>query len=447
MHCCAQKNMKIPVKRISWLIISVVLWSLFIAWINAWWFLLVNILFIDIFLTRFIDWSLKKYKISGSLRNTIEWLGLLLLAGIISLSIKVLFVEAYKIPTPSMEKSLMVGDFIFVSKLAYGPKLPNTPLSIPFFPNQMENGDKTYSERVLMPYKRLRGLSSVKRNDVIVFSFPEGDTMLVQYPGQNYYSLVRQYGRKYIRDHFDVLTHPVDRRENYIKRCIGLPGDTVTIKEGNINVNGERIMLLASQKFKYYLTTTGKPLQDSTLKKLKILKNEFTYNPANSLHVIYLTIEQAEYVKELEEVRSLKRFVEPVLSFRNKEIFPHNEMYKWTSDHFGPLLIPAEGMTVDLDLSNLPLYERVIRVYEKNDFEVRDSTIYINGAKADSYTFTMDYYFVMGDNRHNSADSRNWGFVPEDHLLGKAVMIWLSIEPGKSLIKGLRKERIFRRIK
>ncbi len=439
--------MKIPRERIVGFIISVILWSLLIIWINAFWFLFFNILFIDIFITRFFDWSLKSYSISKSSKSVIEWITLFLIAAIISISVKVLFVEAYKIPTPSMEQSLLAGDYIFVSKLAYGPKLPNTPLSIPFLPNQLENGAKTYSEKLLLPYKRLKGLSSVKRNDIIVFSFPEGDTMVVQYPGQNYYSLVRQYGREYIHSHFDMLTHPVDRRENYVKRCIGLPGDTLTIKDGFVDVNGDQFEFFQTQKFKYYLTTKGSRLQDSTLNMLNILKNEFTYNPANSLHVIYLTIEQAEFVKNLQEVRSLKRFVEPVLSFHNQEIFPHNEMYKWTSDLFGPLVIPRKGMTIDLSHSLIPLYERVIRNYENNNFCEIDSVFYIDGREVTSYTFKMDYYFVMGDNRHNSADSRYWGFVPEDHLLGKAVMIWLSIKPGESFLQGLRKERIFRRIK
>lgn len=439
--------MKISWQRISGFIISVLLWSLLIVWLNAWWFLFVNVLFVDIFLTRFVDWSLKKYPISNTLRNVIEWITLLLIAALISVAIKVLFVEAYKIPTPSMEKSLLAGDYIFVSKLAYGPKLPNTPLSIPFLPNQLETGDKTYSEKILMPYKRLHGFSSVKRNDVIVFSFPEGDTMVLQYPGQNYYSLVRQYGRDYIHDNFELLTHPVDRRENYIKRCIGLPGDVISIHDGYVHVNNEQLEFLNSQKFKYYLTTTGKPLSGKVLDTLKILKNEFTYNPANSLHVIYLTITQAEYMSTLNEVRSLKRFVEPVLSFHNQEIYPHDERFKWTNDLFGPLNVPKKGQTIELNLTNLPLYERIIGNYEDNDLYYTDSSIFINGVESASYTFQMDYYFVMGDNRHNSADSRYWGFVPEDHLLGKAVMIWLSVEPGESFFKGLRKERIFRRIK
>ncbi len=439
--------MKISTKRKVGFAVSVLLWSLLITWINAWWFLFVNIILIDIFLTRFFDWSLKKYRISNTFKNVIEWITLLLIAALVSVGIKVLFVEAYKIPTPSMEKSLLAGDFIFVSKLAYGPKLPNTPLSIPFFPNQLETGQKTYSEKISMPYKRLHGFSSVKRNDVIVFSFPEGDTMVLQYPGQNYYSLVRQYGREYIHDNFNLLTHPVDRRENYIKRCIGLPGDTVVIKDGIVSVNRDEFEFMQTQKFKYYLTTTGEPLSNPILDTLKILKNEFTYNPANSLHVIYLTIAQAEYVSTVDEVRSLKRFVEPVLSFHNQEIFPHDERYKWTSDLFGPLMVPARGQTIELSRSNLPFYERIIRNYEENELIYTDSTMHINEKEMTSYTFKMDYYFVMGDNRHNSADSRYWGFVPEDHLLGKAVMIWLSIEPGESFFKGLRKERIFRRIK
>jgi signal peptidase I len=162
----------------------------------------------------------------------------LVAAIVCSFAIKVLFVEAYKIPTPSMEETLLAGDFIFVSKLTYGPRLPGTPLSIPFYHNKLPSGRKSYSERIRLPYKRLRGLSGIKRDDIIVFNFPEGDTMVVQYPGQNYYSLVRQYGREYILSAFDIITHPVDKRENYIKRCIGIPGDRISIVDGEVHVNG-----------------------------------------------------------------------------------------------------------------------------------------------------------------------------------------------------------------
>jgi signal peptidase I len=298
-----------------------------------------------------------------------------------------------------------------------------------------------------MPYKRLQGFSKVKRDDVIVFNFPEGDTMVVQYPGQNYYSLVRQYGREYILSEFDVITHPVDKRENYVKRCIGLPGDTIQILNGEILVNEEVRPALPLQKFKYYVTTTGEPLPDELLDSLKILKSEVSYNPVNSLHVLYLAAEKVESLKSYATVRSIQKYAEPTLSFQNQEIFPHSHLYRWTGDNFGPLVVPARGDSLAVSLLNLPIYQRIIEVYEQNKLEVIDGEIYLNGQVAFSYVFQMDYYFVMGDNHHNSADSRYWGFVPEDHLLGKAVNVWFSLEPEKSFLEGLRKERIFSSIK
>jgi signal peptidase I len=439
--------MKISRTRIIWASIWIALWSLFIAWVGAWWFLLINFVFFDIYISRFFDWSLKSYSLPKFLRRTVEWIFYLVLAFFISVSIKVLFVEAYKIPSPSMESSLKAGDYIFVSKLAYGPKLPNTPFSWPILPNYLPNGKKTYSERKTLPYNRLKGLSKTSQGDVIVFSFPEGDTMVVQYPGQNYYSLVRQYGHDYIHENFDIITHPVDRRENYIKRCIGLPGDTIGISEGRVFVNGVAMNFLPEQKFKFYVKTHSERLSDSILDSLKIIKNEVTYNPANLLHVIYLTIEQSEKLKYMPEVRSIQRFVEPVLSFNNPEIFPHDPGFRWTNDRFGPVIIPKKGMKLKLREVNYPIYARAIEVYEGNKVEHHNGTFLINDTIAEYYTFRMNYYFVLGDNRHNSADSRHWGFVPEDHLLGKAVAIWMSSNPNESFIGGLRKDRIFKRIK
>jgi signal peptidase I len=346
-----------------------------------------------------------------------------------------------------MEETLLAGDFIFVNKLTYGPRLPETPLAFPFYHNKLPSGKKSYSERIKLPHKRLRGFSQVKRNDVIVFNFPEGDTMVVEYPGQNYYSLVRQYGRDYMLSEFDIITHPVDKRENYIKRCIGLPGDTIQIIHGETMVNGKIRTKLPLQKFKYYVTTTGAPLPDDLLDSLKILKTSVTYNPVNSLHVLYLPEENVKSLKAYPTVRSIKQYSEPMLSFQNQEIFPHSNNYRWTGDNFGPIIVPARGDSIPLDHLILPLYQRVIGVYEGNDLQLKEGDIFINGEKATYYVFNLDYYFVMGDNHHNSADSRYWGFVPEDHLLGKAVNIWFSIEPDKSVIDGLRKERIFKSIK
>ena len=399
------------------------------------------------FVTWIVDWSLRRYGLPRFLQSALEWLFILILSIGCSFSIKVLFVEAYKIPTPSMEETLLAGDYIFVSKLAYGPRLPETPLAFPFYHNKLPSGKKSYSERLKMPYKRLSGFSRVKRNDVIVFNFPEGDTMVVQYPGQNYYSLVRQYGREYILAEFDVITHPLDKRENYVKMCIALPGDTLQIFNGEIRVNGKAKAPLPLQKFKYYVSTTGEPVPDELLDSLKILKSAVTYKPVNSLHVLYFAAENVEYLKSYAKVRSIKKYAEPTLSFQNQEIFPHSNNYRWTGDNFGPLIVPARGDSISVTSLNLPIYQRIIDVYEENDLKLIDGDTYLNGELASSYVFQMDYYFVMGDNHHNSADSRYWGFVPEDHLLGKAVIVWFSIKPDTPFIGGLRKERIFRSIK
>lgn len=439
--------MKRPKSSILWLILLVTTWSILIIWTKALWFLLLNIVWFDIFITQWIRKVSSKVSVPGKIRKTIEWIAYSLLALFITIAIKILFIEAYKIPTPSMEGSLKAGDYIFVSKLAYGPKLPNTPMSLPFFPDYLPNSKKTYSEKLIMPYKRLRGFSNVKRGDVIVFSFPEGDSMVVQYPGQNYYSLVRQYGRQYIHEHFDIISHPVDRRENYIKRCVGLPGETINIQGGRVFVNNLAVEFLPDQKFKFYVKTIHGQLSDRVIDSLNILQKELTYNPTNHIHVIYLTIDQALHLKSMPEVSSIQRFIEPLLTFHNPEIFPHDTRYRWTNDLFGPLTVPAKNMTIHLNDTSYPLYARAIEVYENNSVEVIDRDYYLNGVQVTEYTFTMDYYFVLGDNRHNSADSRHWGFVPEDHLLGKAVAIWLSHDPTYTFIEGLRKERIFKRIK
>ncbi|MEA3461177.1 MAG: signal peptidase I [Bacteroidota bacterium] len=438
-------------KRVTWsylgFFLSGIFWSMLMIWIGLYFLLPLNFVLFDIFISRKVDWTLRSYGLPKFLQATIEWLSIVLLALICSFTIKVLLVETYKIPTPSMEETLLAGDYIFVSKLAYGPRLPETPLAIPFFHNKLPSGKKSYSKRLRMPHKRLNGFSRVKREDIIVFNFPEGDTMVVQYPGQNYYSLVRQYGRDYMLSEFEIITHPVDKRENYIKRCIALPGDTLHISDGKVRVNDITRSELPLQKFKYYVSTRGEPLPDVLLDSLKILKTSVTYNPVNSLHVLFLAKENVESLRAFPMVRSISKYMEPTLSFQNQEIFPHDNRYRWTGDNFGPLRIPARGDTIRIDQQNLPLYQRIIDTYEQNDLAIRDGVIHINDLPADTYVIQMDYYFVMGDNHHNSADSRYWGFVPEDHLLGKAVVVWFSIRPDTPLIGGLRKERIFRSIK
>lgn len=425
------------------------IWSMLLIAFSIWtgfWFLLPGVLLIfDGYITQIIPW--KSIVLKDPLKTYLEWGGAIIAAFLITIVVRTFIIEAYKIPTPSMEKTLLVGDYLFVSKIAYGPKLPNTPLAAPFMPNLLPNGKLTYSKKPLFPYKRLKGFSRVQRNDIIVFNFPEGDTVVVQYSGQNYYSLLRQYGRDYLQSRFDIITHPVDKRDNYIKRCVGLPGDTLSIDEGKVLVNNSIVPEFKFQQFKYYVRTKSQRLSDTVLEHIGVSTSEISYNPNNSLHIMPLSNGNVDYIRNLSEVKSLQRLVEPYISFKNTEVFPHNSNFRWTTDDFGPLIIPGKGMSVDISTDNLPLYKRIIQVYEENKLEINGDEIYINDTLSRSYTFNMDYYFVLGDNRHNSADSRFWGFVPEDHLVGKAVMTWFSRDPDESLFKGLRLKRMFKSIK
>ncbi len=433
--------------------ILLTLWSLiyisFTVWFRAWVLIPGILLIIDAYIFHIIPWKKlrKAIQLPPKYRGIAEWTSAILIALIITLAIRTLFVEAYKIPTPSMEKTLMVGDYLFVSKIAYGPKLPNTPLSIPFMPNMLPDGTVTYSKKIQLPYIRLKGLEKVHRNDVIVFNFPEGDTIIVEYAGQSYYRLLRQYGRDYLSKRYHMVVNPVDKRENYIKRCVGLPGDTVLITRAVVFINNKKVPELPTQQFKYYVITNRNKLSDSILIKAGVVPEDISFNPTSSLHIIPLTSAGAEYLRQLPQVKSIQRYVEPQISFRNTEVFPHTPYNQWTADEFGPLVIPAAGMTMDINEKNLPMYHRVIADYEGNQLSILDGEIYINGVVSRSYTFKMNYYFVLGDNRHNSADSRFWGFVPEDHLVGKAVAIWFSKDPKKNILHGLRLNRMFKSIK
>ncbi|MFA5970966.1 MAG: signal peptidase I [Lentimicrobiaceae bacterium] len=377
-----------------------------------------------------------------------EWTDAIIFAVVAASIIRIFMIEAYTIPTSSMEKSLLVGDFLFVSKMSYGPKLPNTPLAFPFVHHTMPltKYTKSYVEWIEWPYYRFPGFTTIKHGDVVVFNYPDGDTVALKQQNSSYYSLVRQLGRERVwNDKFnfgDIVARPVDKRENYIKRCIGLPGDTLQIIDEVVYINGKPTDFPKLSQFHYKVRTDGNPINRRIISKLDITEEVQMTDSGDQ--VITLTQESAAKLKELPNVLSVDKMIEPK-GFWQPYIFPFDSTYAWNVDNFGPLYIPKAGATVQLTLANLPLYSRIINAYELNSLDVKDGKIFINGKESTSYTFKMDYYWMMGDNRHNSADSRFWGFVPIDHIVGKAVFVWLSLDNNKPLFDGkIRWSKLFR---
>ncbi|SFW62938.1 signal peptidase I [Chitinophaga sancti] len=371
-----------------------------------------------------------------------EWFDAAIFAIIAATLIRTFIFEAYTIPTPSMEKTLLVNDFLFVSKISYGPRIPMTPLAVPFTHHTLPftKYSKAYSEAVHWKYRRLPGFSDVKRYDVVVFNFPEGDTVALENQDQSYYQMVRAFGRDAVWEQNHVISRPVDKRENYIKRCMGVAGDTLSIKEGVVFINGQQAPIPSESERRYWVTTTGDALNPSRLDEMDI--DPGTDGPYDSAKYRYnLTPSAAATLKSWPVVTNLAPFVNPAPE--EVAVFPHDTAhYHWTEHNFGPMYIPKKGVTVKIDATNIAFYDRIISVYEGNKLEIKNGQIAINGKPADSYTFKMNYYWMMGDNRDNSLDSRYWGFVPEDHIVGKAWLIWMSYGKGS-----IRWSRLFRTIK
>ena len=351
------------------------LYVLWVIWLGNYWWLIGLGVIVDIFITKKVHWNFwkKRYKEGEKHSAANEWLDAIIFAVIVVTFINIFFFQAFKIPSSSMEKTLYTGDHLFVSKLTYGPRVPQTPLTVPFTHNVIF-GKESYSTLIQNDYRRLKGLRNVRRGDIVVFGFPNGDTVLRKAPSEDYYSLCRFYGKKKVISTLGpVIARPADKVDHYVKRCVAIPGDTLEIRDGLVWIDG---------------------VKQETYPGMQISRN-------------------------LEKVQNDYR-----------EIFPFSPDYTWTRDEFGPLWIPQKGATVDLTRENLPLYERIIRVYEHSSVE--------EALAAGSYTFKQDYYFMMGDNRHNSLDSRYWGFVPEDHIVGRPVVIWLSTDEGKKFPKNIR---------
>ena len=363
----------------------------------------------------------KKYPYKKSTAR--EWADAIIFATIAASLIRGFLIEAYMIPTGSMERRLLVGDFLFVSKLNYGPRIPNTPLAFPFAHHTMPlTGGKAYSEIINIPYKRLPGFQNIERNDVVVFNYPmEAD---------------------------EPFNRPVDKRENYIKRAVGIPGDELIMKDGKLTVNGTLQYNSDDLQTSYIVVAEPFGLSEDILLKKRYDVDLENTDPSQGIYVLHITEAEAEDVRSWSNVKEVREVIFGTDN-PNYASFPNYnwDSVQWSYDNFGPIKVPAKGWTVQLDDRTLPLYQRAITVYEGNTLEIRGNEIFINGEKTDSYTFKMDYYWMMGDNRHNSYDSRGWGFVPEDHIVGKALFTWLSYDKDGSFLSKIRWNRIFKGIK
>ena len=431
-------------------------WSLlylaWVVWLGNYWWLLGEAVILDLYITRKVRWAFwRKKRADGKVKAWVEWVDAIVFALVAATFIRMFFIEAYTIPTGSMEKSLLVGDYLFVSKFNYGPKVPQTPLSFPLVHNVMPIvGGESYSTAIQNDYRRLKGFGKVKRNDIVVFGFPNGDTVLKALPQDDYYQIVRINGnnREYTqRMYGPVIVRPDDKKDNYVKRCVAIPGDTLRIINGTVYVNGVQQPQFDGIQSTYTVYTNGSSINSKILEEIGLYHDGLYFDSSlPGYPEMTLTKSELKKIEQLPVVVDIRENIDvypPDYPDSHITLFPYSADFKWTRDNYGPIWIPAKGATVELNVENLPLYRRIIEVYEENTLDVVAGRIIINGQPCSEYTFKQDYYFMMGDNRHHSSDSRYWGFVPEDHIVGTPVMIWFSTDKNKSFPFNIRWKRIF----
>ena len=419
------------------------LYTAWVIWLGNYWWLFGLIVIFDLFITKKVKWLFwkKEYKEGEKHNAWLDWLDAIIFAVVVVTFINMFFFQAFKIPSSSMESTLYTGDHLFVSKLTYGPRVPQTPLTIPFTHN-VAFGKESYSTLIQNDYRRLKGFRSVERGDIVVFNFPNGDTVLTKAPADDYYAWVRTSGREYTIDRLGpVIVRPMDKKDHYVKRCVAVAGDTLTIREGLVWVNGIQQESYPGLQLTYRVVTDGEKFSQRVVDQLGLNAKELIYDARMPGYPwMPLTADKLEKVKALSHVVEITPNLE---TGADPEVFPFNGN-GWSRDEFGPLWIPSKGATVELTAENLPLYERIIRDYEHNTLEVRNEAVIINGEETKEYTFKQDYYFMMGDNRHNSLDSRYWGFVPEDHIVGTPAIIWLSTDGNRKFPQNIRWKRFLK---
>ena len=464
--------------RVQWgkFIAVTLCYLLFLFWVGSWWGLIVVPFIYDVYISKKIKWQWWK-DAEGPTRFIMGWVDALVFALVAVYFINLFFFQNFVIPSSSLEKSLLTGDYLFVSKVSYGPRIPETPLSMPLTQHTLPIiNTKSYIEWPHWDYRRVKGLGHVKLNDIVVFNYPAGDTLCSAdtYKDQDYYALcsyigksllasqgmeqpdlkamnpvaqrdylesVMAMGRKYMKDnpveYGEIITRPTDRRENYVKRCVGLPGQTLQIKNRIVYLNGKANKEPDNVQYSYYVKLKGQ-MPTELMDELGISNEDM----ASLNQYGYLPLTQ-KAAKKLAARKDIVADIRLNTDAQTGDLYPLNAYTGWTRDNYGPVWIPKKGATVKLNIKNIAVYERPIRAYEHNDLKVKDGQIYINGRLAHSYTFKMDYYWMMGDNRHNSADSRYWGFVPEDHIVGKPIFIWWSHNPDHPGFSGIRWSRLF----
>ncbi|MGM9802950.1 MAG: S26 family signal peptidase [Muribaculaceae bacterium] len=454
------------VKATRWVRFAVVsvLFVAWVIWLGSPWVLVFWFLLADIYLTQFIPWTWWRHTKNKVVKEIMTWVDAIVYALILVYFLFLYVGQNYQIPSSSLEKSLLVGDYLWVNKMVYGPRVPNTPIHFPLAQNTLPVLNcKSYLDKPQWGYHRLKGLRSVERGDIVVFNFPAGDTVSLKVQNPDYYTLVHMYGHYAVNNdkatYGDVIFRPVDRRENYVKRCIGLPGERLQIVDNVVYINGHAIATPRLAQFNYFVQTDGRAISDDVWTDLGVSVDDraqlqVDLQDAPGVEALGMRVDsdgniapiyQVPLTEEMrKKIAAEYQWITAVVKVPTQEMFPPYPItrnYGWTRSDYGEVWIPKKGANLRLTIDNLPIYERCIKNYEGNSLEVKDGHILINGKEANSYTFKMDYYWMMGDNRDNSLDSRYWGFVPEDHIVGTPMFILLSIDKDKG---GVRWERTFR---